>query len=108
MSNIKTKWLLDVESYSPMAGDSIDFTEKFDSKDEAMEFFRVELRGAPTIGVWLKRFDYDDEGGGDIVDTVCLQSIQCLYGNYNDDEPDERMGFEKDLDAFDTAVSNYH
>lgn len=105
------RWLLEIERYSPMAEDSIYYTEKFDTKDEAVEFFIAELRGAPNIGVWLKQLEYDDEGYGYTVDTVdrtCLQSVQYWYGDYNYDEPDERMGFEKDLDALDAAVNNYN
>lgn len=102
------RWLLEIERYSPAVEDSIYFTEKFDTKDEAMEFFIAELRGAPNIGVWLKQIDYDDNGLWDIVDRTCLQSVQCRYGYYNNDEPDECMGFEKDLDASDAAVNNYH
>lgn len=107
MSNIP-RWLLEIERYSPAVEDSIYYTEKFHTKDEAVEFFIAELRGAPNIGVWLKQIDYDDNGLFDIVDRTCFQSVQYRYGYYNDDEPDECMGFEKDLNASDAAVNNYY
>lgn len=66
-------YCVEVEEYHRSAGDSIGYRETFATKEEAMDY--VEYLKDYNCGVWLTRYDVDENGDWIEDSTICLQEI---------------------------------
>lgn len=71
-------WKVTVEEYHRSAGDSIDYDEFFDSKEEALEY--ADTLNDTNCTIWLEECQPLDNGewtwGGDDSKVTCLQEIE--------------------------------